>query len=207
MKILLVEAHPDDATISCSGTLIRIKREHSDWQIKLVYFAPCTEAPENAGHIEEHKKACEMLGIDEVITYDFPRDGYLEVHKQEIRNILWKLRELYQPDIVLCPSIHEFHQDHRAVADCCLTIFRDTSTILGFEVIRSSTPDFKPNMLVTFGYDIAREKLDIIGEYESQLKARPYFFSKAIFMAHMKMRGTQAKALYAEAFEVMWVRI
>jgi len=207
MKILLVEAHPDDATISCGGTVLRMKREHPDWQVKLIYFCPCLEDPNNAGNLEEHEKVCEILGIDEIIPCAFPRDGYLENNKQEIRNILWKIREVWTPDIVMCPSIHEFHQDHKAVADCCLTIFRDTSTILGFEVLRSSNPDFKPNMLVTLSSDDVIHKMDIINTYKSQLRARPYFFTMNTLVSHMVMRGAQAKARYAEAFEVMWVRL
>lgn len=207
MKVLLCEAHPDDATISAGGTVLRMKREHPDWQIKLIYLCPCAEDPLNEGNIEEHKKVCKMLGVDEIIDYNYPRDSYLENHMQEIRNILWRIRELYQPDLILCPSIHEFHQDHRAVADCCLTIFRDTSTILGFEVLRSSNPDFKPNMLVRLDSDVVIRKMDIIDTYKSQYLARPYFFKKDILISQMKMRGAQAKAAYAEAFEVMWVRI
>jgi LmbE family N-acetylglucosaminyl deacetylase len=152
-------------------------------------------------------KVSKILGITEVMQYTFPRDGYLENHKQEIRDILWKLRELWKPDIVLCPTIHDFHQDHKAVAECCFTIFRDTSTILSYEVLRSSTPEFKPNYYMILQLCDATKKFDALNLYKSQIKGRPYFFNKEKYSAHMKMRGTQVKAKWAEAFELVWGRV
>jgi LmbE family N-acetylglucosaminyl deacetylase len=205
MKVLIVDAHPDDGEISAGGTIARLVREGHE--VRTVYFCPCTEAKENKGHLGDHKRACNILGIVEIIKYDYPRDGYLEVHKQEIRNELWKIRELYQPDLVLCPSPHDFHQDHCSIADCCLTIFRDTSTILGFEVMRSVTPDFKPTLYILLTEEDLSLKMYVVDAYKSQMTGRPYFFSRQKFLAQVIYRGTQAKTEFAEAFEVLWGRL
>lgn len=205
MKVLVVEAHPDDGTISAGGTIARLIREGHE--VTLVYFCPCTEDPKNEGNLIEHSHACAILGIKEIIPYQYARDGYLENHKQEIRDKLWELKVLYEPDLVLCPSIHEFHQDHRAVADCCMTIFRDTSTILGFEVMRSSTPDFKPNVYVRLTFEDKEKKMKVISVYKSQLLNRSNFFTEDKFEANMRFRGTQANDNWAEAFELLWGRI
>jgi len=204
MKILLVSAHPDDAEISCGGSIARFKREkHTIWSI---YFCPCVEDPKNEGHLEEHRKACKVLGVDKLIEESFPRD-ILEQHKQEVRNILYKLREGYNPDLVLCPALADTHQDHKAVAECCLTIFRDTSTILGFEVLRSIGPNFHSNYYITLEMEDVLAKINAIEQYKAQLKNRSYFFSVKNFLAQMQMRGTQAKTLWAEAYELIWGRI
>jgi len=146
------------------------------------------------------------LRIDKLIEESFFLNR-LEEYKQEVRDILYKLREEYKPDLVLCPSIHDLHQDHRTVAECCLTIFRDTSTILGFEVLRSVGPKFTPNLYVILTHLDVERKIEVVKCYKSQLKGRPYFFTVENFLAHMKMRGIQARADWAEAYELLWGRI
>ena len=78
-RILIVEPHPDDGIVGAGGTIARIKRENPTCQIKLIYMSPCTEDPKNKGHIEDHRKVCKFLGIDEVIEESMPRDSYLEI--------------------------------------------------------------------------------------------------------------------------------
>lgn len=205
MRVLLVSAHPDDAESSCAGTISRLKEkgENIIWSI---YFCPCNEDPLNDGHLEDHLKVIKYLNIDRLIENNFPRN-ILENYKQEVRDILFKLREEFKPDLVLCPTIHDYHQDHKALAECCLTIFRDTSTILGYEVIRSVSPDFVANFFVILQAKNVIARLNVINLYKTQMKARPYFFTEEKFKAYMEMRGVQAKTEWAEAYELMWGRI
>ena len=205
-RILIVEPHPDDGIVGAGGTIARIKRENPTCQIKLIYMSPCTEDPKNKGHIEDHRKVCKFLGIDEVIEESMPRDSYLENNKQEVRDILWKIREEFNPDLVFCSSSHEeFHQDHSVVGECVETIFRDTSTILAYEVLRSS--NFNPNFYVILSKEDVEKKISGIECYKSQLKTRPYFFSKEIFESHLIMRGAQAKTKWAESFKLIRGRV
>ena len=203
MRVLMVDAHPDDAEISCAGTISKLKSQGAIvWSI---YFCPCTEDPKNEGHLDDHHAVCQLLKVDKLIENEFFRDT-LEEHRQEVRNILYKIREEFKPDLVLCPSTHDFHQDHKAIAECCLTIFRDTSTILGYEVLRSVAPEFTPNYYVILeGKDITM-KMDVVATYKSQVKNRPYFFTPRRFLSQMEMRGTQIKTDFAEAYEFMWGR-
>jgi LmbE family N-acetylglucosaminyl deacetylase len=203
LKVLIVEAHPDDAVVACGGTISKLKRQGAE--VRSIYFCPCTEDPKNKGHLEDHKRACEVLKIDYLCENKFARD-VLEYHKQEVRDILYKLREIYKPDVVLCPNLSDLHQDHKAVAECCLTIFRDTSTILGYEVLRSVGTTFKPNVFVVLDESDVSDKISALFEYKSQMKGRPYFFSESCFRSHLEMRGTQARTKWAEAFELMWGR-
>jgi LmbE family N-acetylglucosaminyl deacetylase len=204
MRILIVDAHPDDGEISAGGTIARFVREGH--LVTTVYFAPCTEAVQNVGHLQDHRKACEILGIPEILSFQYARDR-LEEHKQDIRDQLWAIREKIKPDLVLCPSPHDFHQDHKTIGEICMTIFRDTSTIWGFEVMRSVSPDFRPTMYVTISNEDLKKKLDAIDAYQSQMIGRPYFFSRQRFLAQMAFRGTQARTEWAEAFEILWARM
>jgi len=205
MKVLIVSAHPDDAETACSGTISRLMNGNN--VIWSVYFSSCTEeGTKNLGHLNDHKKVCRFLGIEKLIEYDFP-ENKLENCKQGIRDLLYRIREEFKPDIVFCSTINDFHQDHRAIADCCVTIFRDTSTILGYEVLRSITPDFKPNFFIILSQHDFEKKCKVISMYKSQCKNRSYCFSVEKYAAQMRTRGTQAKTDYAEVFEMVWGRI
>jgi LmbE family N-acetylglucosaminyl deacetylase len=204
LKVLLIDAHPDDGEASAGGAIAKFVREGH--MVSEVYFAPCMEDPKNKGHIQDHEAVCKALGIQEVISFQYVRDR-LEEHKQDIRNQLFVIREKIKPDLVLCPTVHDFHQDHVVVAEACQTIFRDTSTILAYEVLRSSTPDFRPNYFIVLTEKDAKQKLDALDLYVAQKKARPYATSRTKYEAHIRMRGVQAKTDYAEAFELIWGRI
>jgi len=204
MRVLLVSPHPDDGEVGCGGTISRLRTPQNEiWEI---YFCPCTEDPKNKGHLEDHRRAVEVLGIDKLIEKKFWRHS-LELLKQEVRDILYKLKEEFKPDLVLCPTPHDFHQDHKAVAECCMTIFRDSSTILGYEILRSVMSDFRPNLYVTLTHLDVEKKLETIKCYKSQIKHRSYYFTPKFIEAQLRVRGAQVKAEWAEAFELLWGRI
>lgn len=205
-RVLLVSAHPDDAEIGAGGTVARLKRGNTKRIIYNIYFASCMENPKNVGAIEEHKEACKVFGIDNDIGYDIPRRE-LEINKRKIRDILWEIKQTFKPDLVLCPSPHDYHQDHKVVAECCLTIFRDSATILGFEVPRSIMPEFVPNFYIILSEEDVAKKLEAIQKYVSQFKSNPHIFDLDKLKSSMVMRGTQTNASYAEAFEVLVGRI
>ena len=199
MNILLVSPHADDAEIGCGGTISRLRTPSN--RIWSLYFAPCTEDPINKNHLEQHRKAVHLLGIDKLIEHSFPRD-ILETYRQPIRDILWKINQEFHPDLVFCPSIHDLHQDHRAVADCCLTIFRN-STILGYESI-ASCPSFPPNVFINLSKSDVERKIQVIKCYKSQLEGRSSYFRTDTLIAQMKVHGAQIRTDWAEAYEFIW---
>jgi len=204
LRVLIVEAHPDDGVGSCGGTICKMLE--LGFEVKMIYFCPCDEDPLNSGHLEDHARALKILGLSEMGGYKIPRD-IAENHKQEIRDALWKIKEEYQPQLVICPNPHDFHQDHRAVGDCCLTIFRDVATILGFEVWRSSNYDFHANLFVKLEERHVDTKLRALSQYRTQLERRSKSFKLGVFQAGMVARGAQILEPYAEAFEFLWGKI
>lgn len=162
-------------------------------------FAPCLEDPLNAGILQEFRAAMRDLGVEEAIENSFPRN-ILEQSRQQIRNILYNLKVSFDPQVVFCPPLTDLHQDHRNVAECCLTIFRDSATLLGYEVIRS-TINFNPTLYIILNEDNLKRKLAILRHYKTQ--TRRSYFKPEIFRAQAIIRGSQIQTRYAEAFEVM----
>lgn len=194
--VLLVGAHPDDIEIGCGGTLSKYRGEMKD--LSSVIFAPCLEDPLNRGILDEYHASMKRMGTTASFERRFARD-VLEDSIQDIRDILHIHKESDPPDVVFCPSINDLHQDHRAVASACKTIFRDTATVLSYEVVRS-TVDFLPNLYVGLGLADILEKQELMALYVTQ-KRRTYW-NPRITSGVARYRGAQAGVTYAEAFEV-----
>lgn len=194
-KALFISAHADDAETSAGGTIARLKRE--GWQIWSLFICDCPLE----GHIEQHQEVCRSLGVDIVFGYFFHGET-IENHKQEIRDKLFTLRNIFNPDVVFCPASSDMHQDHKIIAELCLQIFRDTSTILGYEVLRSIGADFKANFYVILIDDDVQKKLNALRLYKTQKQLHPWFNVRSFF-AQMEVRGVEANTTWAEAFEMI----
>jgi len=195
-RILLVGAHPDDIEIGCGGTIAKYRSRTGS--IKSVIFSPCLEDPLNKGILGEYEKSMKMLGVKEILKYDYPRD-ILENYIQEVRDLLHGLKQSFNPEVIFCPSLNDLHQDHRAVAHACQTIFRDSATVLSYEVMRS-TVNFMPNLYISLSQADMTYKLKLIKNYKTQ--ARRTYFTPEIVDSIARYRGCQVIVLYAEAFEV-----
>lgn len=195
-KILLVAAHPDDIESGCGGTIAKYGEYN---EIHSIVFAPCLEDPLNAGILREFQNAMKILGVKKAIKNRFPRD-ILEKNNQQIRDILYGLKTKFDPDVVFCPSLKDLHQDHRAVSNCCITIFRDSATLLTYELVRS-TIDFNPNLYISLSEKDIKKKLAALKCYRTQYR-RTYFKPK-IFKALARFRGSQINSEYAEAYEIV----
>lgn len=195
-RVLLVGAHPDDIEVMCGGTLAKYRDETE--QVRSIIFAPCLEDPLNEGIINEYQNAMGSVGVYESIHHKFPRD-ILEDHAQDVRNLLHDLKGSFNPEVIISPSVNDLHQDHRAVAMACRTIFRDSATVISGEIMRS-TIHFMPNLYVALNYKQMIEKLRLLKHYKTQ--ARRTYFTSEIVESIARFRGCQASTPYAEAFEV-----
>ena len=220
-RVLLVGAHPDDIEIMCGGTMSKYQGGVAG--LKSVIFAPCLEDPYNEGILEEYKASMTALGVKDIIAHDYPRD-ILENHVQDVRDILHGLKTSFNPRVVFCHSVNDLHQDHRAVAHACQTIFRDSATIFSGEIMRS-TVSFAPNLFISLSYENMISKLRLLDAYKTQLgraggappklKSKPNsprtytgsrtYFSSEIIEATARFRGCQVATRYAEAFELWGV--
>ena len=166
--------------------------------VNSVIFAPCLEDPLNKGILLEYQNSMSSLGVYEAISHEYSRD-ILEVHIQDVRDILHDFKTSFKPDIIFCPSINDLHQDHRTVTSACKTIFRDTATVICYENTRSMI-HFTPNLYVALSDEQLKDKLKLLNIYKTQ--TRRIYFTPEIVESIARYRGCQVSTLYAEAFEV-----
>jgi len=207
---LAIGAHPDDVELGAGGFLAKcLAHGH---EVHYVILSPC-EKHNVADHppktrVNEAKEATLALGIkkENVIFLDF-ENTMLPTHAHEIRIALGKIQAKILPDLVLCPSPRDTHQDHATTGIESLRTFRSGEFIFAYEVLRHGSYLFDPNLFIDIT-EYMETKLKALMCHKTQL-GRSYF-SPETFKALAATRGAQAgygynpgTYRYAEAFEIL----
>jgi len=196
-SVLFVGAHPDDIEIGCGAFLASVS---SAAEVLCVTLSENREKPEHKHLVEEHYRSMAVLGVavERAIvagfeTRNFPRD------RQAILEYLYELNRTHRPDIVFVHSQADIHQDHAVVTMEALRAFRGT-TVLGFDVLRSSY-GFFPNFLVeVFEGDVGK-KILALSKYETY--SDKYYFDREIVRATLIRHGALADRPFAEGFDIL----
>lgn len=193
LEILCLGAHPDDIEIACGGLLLELGAQRD----LRATFATLTGSPERR---DEARAAAEAFvpGAD-VRFWDLP-DGRMPAHWGEAKAALELLARQTRPDLVLCPSRDDSHQDHRLVAELVPTVWRDV-LVLEYEIFKWDG-DLRP---VTHYVPVSREnalrKVELLhASYPSQ-KGRDWWDDEA-FLSVLRLRGVECRQQYAEGFVV-----
>lgn len=121
LDILVFAAHPDDAELSVSGTIMKHIASG-----KKVGIVDLTEGQLGSRgtvetRYEEANEASKILGIQYRKNLQM-EDGYFEINAINKELIIEQVR-LCQPDVVLCNAIEDRHPDHgraaKLVAEAC----------------------------------------------------------------------------------------
>ena len=123
-RILVVQAHPDDAEHLCGGTIARLVEEGCDVHYLLVTRGDKGSeepgmTPQCLAALREQEQRCaaEVLGVQTVTFLDGYSDGEVEPTMQLRREIAFLIRQ-WKPDVVFSFDPwkkNEAHPDHRAV--------------------------------------------------------------------------------------------
>jgi len=205
MKILILSPHTDDAELGCGGTICKFLEEGND--ILWIVFSTAEDSiPKNLPTDtlkKEFLNVVKTLGLkdENYIIHDF-RVRRLHEKRQEILEELIKIRDDFKPDLVISPSLKDFHQDHQVVANEALRAFRKHSNIIGYELPWNHIT-FDTTFFVKLKNEHLRKKLNLIKNYKSQIQLRRNYFSEEYIMGLAKIRGVSCNSDYAEAFEVI----
>lgn len=195
-RVLVLSPHTDDGELGAGGTIAHLAAGGAI--VDIVAFSTGT------ANEDEAEAAASILGVkpDCVTVRDY-KTRFFSNYRQRILDDLIRLRDLLQPEIVLCPSRHDRHQDHEVIASEAWRAFRTRTTILGYE-LPWSCPEFHCQMLVPLDKPDIAKKMVAIQKYKSQ-RHRPYAKNGAVYSL-ARVRGMQVGIEFAEAFEVLrWV--
>ena len=208
MNILVLSPHTDDAEIGAGGTILKLLDSND---ILWIVFSTCEESlPEGMDKNtlkNEFRQMADFLKpalyIDPII-YDY-KVRKLDQHRQEVLEHLRKIGKDFKPDLVIGPSLNDFHQDHLVVANEMIRAFKTSASIICYELPWNHVI-FNTQMFVRFDKDILEKKIKLVSFYKSQKEMRTLFFSPDFIKSLAVVRGSQANTKYAEAFEVIrWI--
>ncbi|MCK4792817.1 MAG: PIG-L family deacetylase [Desulfobacteraceae bacterium] len=198
MNILLLAPHADDIELGCGATVARFAEEgHS-----LLWVVFTDEQPLN----NEHMKATEEIGLKDEsrLAFDFTLRRLSERRKQVLEQLV-ELNSKFKPDLVVGPSLHDFHQDHQVVANEMVRAFKTSASIICYELPWNHI-SFDVQLLAKLNIRHLQAKVRMLAKFESELLVRGRYFSEELTHGMALLRGTQAGTKYAEAFEVLrWI--
>lgn len=205
-KILVLAPHTDDAELGCGGLIARMLEEGAD--VYVATFSTAEESvPDGAPRDtlkQEFFHAMEQLQVprEHLFVYDYPVRR-LSYFRQDVLEDLVKLQRELQPELVLLPSGQDVHQDHQVLHAEGLRAFKDKS-VLGYELPWNHIM-FSAQAFVELEPRHIERKWQALQMYRSQIEMSRSYFTKEFIEGLAKVRGTQIKAQWAEAFEVLRV--
>ena len=206
-RLLVLTPHTDDAELGSGGTLVRSLENGTE-----VYVAAFSTAKESLPPgsdpfrlRNEFREAMKVLGVPStnLVVYDYPVRR-LSYYRQEVLEELIKLRRDINPDAVMMPCYHDFHQDHQTLHAEGLRAFKDI-TVLGLDLPWNHIT-FSAQVYVTLERHHLERKWNALKEYKSQFELGRSYFSWEFLEGLARVRGTQVKAQYAEAFEAVRIK-
>lgn len=196
-RIVFIGAHPDDIEIGCGALIAHIA---SKTEIKCVTLSDNQKNPLLNNVVSEHYRSMDILGVkkENIILGQFETRRFPQA-RQEILEFMINLNQDFHPDMVFLHTKADIHQDHATVTSEGLRAFRGT-TVLGFDVIRSSY-GFFPNFLVEVDESDVARKIAALAEYHTY--DSKYYFDSEVTKATLIRHGALAERKYAEGFDIL----
>jgi N-acetylglucosamine malate deacetylase 1 len=215
-RVLVVAPHPDDETLGCGGTILRLADEGATIAWLIVTSMPESEEyPEDrrAARQAEISKVRDLYGFREVFPLDLPTRTLDTYPVADLVAAFSAVFKAYRPTQVFLPHRRDVHTDHRAVFDAgaaCSKWFRyDTvRRVFAYETLSETefTLDpqqaFQPNFFVDITAFLER-KLEIMAVYKSEMHDFPFPRSIEAIRALASLRGATSGFRAAEAFQLL----
>ncbi|CAN5579493.1 bacillithiol biosynthesis deacetylase BshB1 [soil metagenome] len=114
LDLLVFAAHPDDAELSCGGTIIKHILEGK--KVGIVDLTSGELGTRGSGELrlKEASAASKVLGISVRENLGFA-DGFFQNDEAHQRGVIAQIRK-YQPEIIICTAVSDRHPDHGRAA-------------------------------------------------------------------------------------------
>jgi N-acetylglucosamine malate deacetylase 1 len=208
-RILILAPHTDDAELGCGGLISRFIDEGKS--IMWVVFSTAEESlpkefpPDTL--VKEFKNVAAYFGLGEanykILNFKVRK---LQEKRQEVLEELVNIRKSFKPDLVIGPSLNDFHQDHSVVANEMIRAFKTSSSIICYELPWNHVR-FDTQFFAKLSDKNIEDKINVLKFYKSQIFVNKKYFSADFVKGLAITRATQINEKYAEAFEVIrWIQ-
>ncbi len=216
-RILILSPHADDEILGCGGFISKYSKKNYYVSVLILTNAnkgaPEIFSSEKIKQIrKESKLANNLIGTKKLLFENLPALNLNNYPIYKISNIISKYILEINPEIVLIPSSHDIHDDHKIIFKAAKVSLRPNKKsklkkILSYEVVSETEwnedeKSFNPNFFVSLNKSDVNNKIKAFLKYKSQVKKFPHPRSKETILNLSKMRGSQVYMKYAEAFRV-----
>lgn len=208
-NVLILSPHTDDAELGCGGTIAKLLREGKN----ILWLAFSTASESLPAHLAPDTLKIEFTNVakhlnlrdDQFRTYDY-KVRKLSESRQEILEELVRIRKEFKPDLVIGPSLNDYHQDHQVISNEMIRAFKTSASILCYELPWNHI-EFRTHFFVELSEEDIKKKQEMLTFYKSQIVVNRHYFTEDFVRGIACTRGTQINTKYAEAFEVVRWRI
>jgi N-acetylglucosamine malate deacetylase 1 len=192
---LVIAAHPDDAELSCGGTIAQLTSEG-----KRVAIVECTRGEMGTRGTPELRRmeaaeAARILSLEERWNLDIP-DGNIGITPETIARIIAAIR-WFRPTLLLFPPPFERHLDHENVHRLVRTaVFQSGLGKMVITIGGTNLPTFRPKRLLSYmqTYDFEPSfYVDITAHYETKLQSF-YAHASQVFVPGRVQAGGESEA-------------
>jgi LmbE family N-acetylglucosaminyl deacetylase len=165
--VLAVGAHPDDVEIGVGG-ILAAHRNAGD-TVVILTMSRGAKGGEPDDRQNESLRSAELLGarlfLEDLVDTEIASTGpTIAIIERVIKQIT--------PTIVYTHSIHDRHQDHRAVHEAVVVAARAVDTVACYQS-PSSTVDYRPSRFVSID-GFTEKKIELLQCFQSQANIRKY---------------------------------
>ena len=216
-RVCVIAPHPDDETLGCGGTLLKLKAAGA----KIAWLLVTSMLPEHGFSLDairakenDIERLRQGYNFARTVRLHIPTTKVDQVPTDELVMAIGASFSEFQPDTVFIPFCHDAHSDHyhisKATLSCCKwfrypfvrnVLFYETISETDFN-LNTTEQGFRPNLYVNIS-DFFEEKLELLRIFTSELGEFPFPRSLESVEAIAKLRGTQCGARRAEAFELL----
>ena len=216
--LLVVAPHPDDETLGCGGSLLRMAAEG----VRLVWLIvtgmadnPAYDDAQRQARARTIRQVSDAYPFAQTIELGLPTAQLDNLPMGDIVHAVGKVVNDVQPDYLWLPHGGDVHSDHRVVFDACAACskwFRYPSIkqVMSYETLSetdaalpgSGRPLFQANYFIDISVHLARKQA-IMALYESELGEFPFPRSRGALEAQARLRGAQSGYHAAEAFMLL----
>jgi LmbE family N-acetylglucosaminyl deacetylase len=218
MDILAIAVHPDDETLGCGGTLLRLADSGArlHWLLLTSAYQPEYTAEEIAQQDRQVAAVKAAYPFASLLWLKLPSTRLEMVPVNQLVIAIRQVVEQIRPEVVFVPNRSDAHSDHRAaheaISAVCKPFYLSSlgiRRVLACEILSETDamaplPEnaFLPNVFVDVGKTLPR-KLEIMRLYESELQTEPLPRSLSSISALARHRGATVGIEHAEAFMLL----
>lgn len=214
---MVIAVHPDDETLGCGGTLLRLREMGKEiaWLIvtgtKGSPLYPQSFTDKRDKEVEEVKN---RYGFSKTYWLPFWAGKLEEVPKIDVVKAINDAIRDFKPDTIFLPFPWDIHKEHQVTFEAsmaCTKSFRNpfVKRVILMETLSETdfapahvVNPFNPNLFVDISKQI-EGKLEVMKVFESEVLPHPFPRSIESLQALATLRGGQAGCSAAESFMVI----